>query len=161
MLYSSLKMSCSTRQSALTLPPLHSLKMSCSMRYIMADKLTGRQRSFSISLIKYFNRTWVNGHFPPSTWSRNTFPNTFSKRKFYCIGLQLEMQTTVATQPGSGVQQPQDPRDWLAVQFSFMRIFHYSEIPLFGKCNWRNILIPIQSNLSSNSDVQGREKKSF
>ena len=48
-------------------PPLR-LKEAIRNLYIMADKLPGRQRSFSISLIKYFNRTWVNGHFPPSTW---------------------------------------------------------------------------------------------
>ena len=48
-------------------PPLR-LKEAIRNLYILADKLTGRQRSFSISLIKYFNRTWVNGHFPPSTW---------------------------------------------------------------------------------------------
>ena len=48
-------------------PPLR-LKEGIRNLYILAKRLTGRQRSFSIEMIKYVDRTWINGHFPPSTW---------------------------------------------------------------------------------------------
>ena len=48
--------------------PILRLKEGIRNLYILAKRLTGRQRSFAIQMIKYVLRTWINGHFPPSTW---------------------------------------------------------------------------------------------
>ena len=48
--------------------PLLRLKEGIRNLYILARKLTGQQRSFAIKLINYYNKTWINGNFPPSTW---------------------------------------------------------------------------------------------
>ena len=48
--------------------PILRLKEGIRNLYLLAKKLTGRQRSFAVQMIKYVLRTWINGSFPPSTW---------------------------------------------------------------------------------------------
>ena len=36
--------------------------------YVLAKRLTGRQRKFSRRMIEYVEKVWVNGNFPPETW---------------------------------------------------------------------------------------------
>ena len=37
--------------------------------FILAKRLTGRQRKFAAKMIDYVSRVWVNGHYPPKTWN--------------------------------------------------------------------------------------------
>ena len=48
--------------------PILRLKEGIRNLYVLANKLNGRQRRFSVQMIKYVQKTWINGSFPPSTW---------------------------------------------------------------------------------------------
>ena len=49
--------------------PLPRLAEALRNLYILAQKLDDRQAKFAVVLIRYVERTWVNGSFPPETWN--------------------------------------------------------------------------------------------
>ena len=48
--------------------PLYRFKEALRNLYVLAKRLTGRQRKFSRRMIEYVEKVWVNGNFPPETW---------------------------------------------------------------------------------------------
>ena len=48
--------------------PLLRFKEGIRNLYLLAKRLTGKQRTFSVQMINYVLRIWVNGCFPPSSW---------------------------------------------------------------------------------------------
>ena len=47
--------------------PLYRFKEALRNLYVLAKRLTGRQRKFSRRMIEYVEKVWVNGNFPPET----------------------------------------------------------------------------------------------
>ena len=37
--------------------------------FVLAKRLSGRQKKFAVKMIDYVSRVWVNGHYPPETWN--------------------------------------------------------------------------------------------
>ena len=50
--------------------PLYRFKEALRNLYVLAKRLTGRQRKFSRRMIEYVEKVWVNGNFPPETRTR-------------------------------------------------------------------------------------------
>ena len=48
--------------------PLLRFKEGIRNLYLLAKRLTGKQRTFSVQMINYVLKTWVNGSFPPCSW---------------------------------------------------------------------------------------------
>ena len=49
--------------------PLSRLAESIRNLYILGKRLNDRQAGFALAFLKYLERTWINGSFPPSTWN--------------------------------------------------------------------------------------------
>ena len=49
--------------------PLQRLTEAIRNLYILAKKLNDRRASFALAFLKYFENTWINGSFHPSTWN--------------------------------------------------------------------------------------------
>ena len=45
--------------------PLYRFKEALRNLYVIAKRLSGRQRKFSRRMIEYVEKVWVNGNFPP------------------------------------------------------------------------------------------------
>ena len=48
--------------------PLERFREGLRNLYILAKRLTGKQRRFAVQMIDYVLRYWVNGSHPPSSW---------------------------------------------------------------------------------------------
>ena len=70
--------------------PLLWFKEGIRNLYVLAKRLTGKQRTFAVQMINYVSRTWVNGCFPPSTWvmynHRGETTNNHSEGYNYRLG---------------------------------------------------------------------------
>ena len=69
--------------------PLERLNEGVRNLYILATRLKGRQRRFSVKMIKYIEKTWIRGAYPPATW--NMFQHEGVKTNNHAEGYNFKL----------------------------------------------------------------------
>ena len=80
--------------------------------YILATRLKGRQRRFSVKMIKYIEKTWIRGAYPPATC--NMFQHEGVKTNNHAEGYNFKL--------GNKKRISKHPNPYVLVDF-FKQVF--------------------------------------